>query len=97
MKEQRIVSLGIKATCLGELMYLLIVEDRHQDVEIYCYSTYDLTFKNYNKYKEKYLKDTSDYTEDAGPDMNYFLKYYCYSQEGDCIYIIKVELDENIE
>ncbi len=81
-------------------IYLLIIEDRHEDIQIYPYTTYEQADINYNNYIQNnsrvVIEDIFKLTQDSKPDMSYFLNYSAYSAEGDKLYIIKKTLDEDL-
>ena len=77
-----------------EPIYIVVVEDRHIDTAIFPYSSLELALEQYDEYIDGLEQEDP---EDVGADMNYYLRYFQYNQEGDSIYIIKKELDKTLE
>ncbi len=83
-------------------IYLLIIEDRHENVQIYPYTTYKQAEINFNDYIENSSRVDKDIiekcTKDAFPNPLHssLLKAVAYSEEGDYVYITKKTLDENL-
>ena len=79
----------------NQTIYLVIIEDRHVDVEVLPFSTEDLARTAAGKLLAEYGGEVVD--EDAGlnPAMvaDGWIAYVRYSVEGDSIRIIKRQLD----
>ena len=72
-------------------IYLLVNEDRHIDIDIYPFSTYELALEAGESFMEE--NDYEDISEPDEYNSEYLLWYQRYNNEGDCIYIIERELD----
>lgn len=78
-------------------IYLLIIEDRHLDVEVRPYSTENLAMAAFNKCAEDWGAGPPLLPEaglDSGMVEKGWLIYAEYSIEGDSIRVVKCELDK---
>lgn len=76
------------------IVYIVVVEDRHIDTAIFPYSSLERALEEY----ESYIDGLDQYDPaDVGADMNYYIRHFQYNCEGDCIYIIKKEIDLELE
>jgi len=75
-------------------IYQVIIEDRHTDTEAIPFTTQDKAIAYAKEQYTAYMKGRDLY-EDMGeqqpPDGSFY--YAVYSTEGDCIWVIKEELD----
>lgn len=69
--------------------YLTIIEDRHTDVDVYPFSTQEKAIE----FAREYLDACDDVVEDEALAVGEWLFYATYSTEGDCVRVVKKELD----
>lgn len=78
-------------------IYVLIIEDRHSDTEARLFSTPEKAIAAAHDYLKEFDASTVD-IEDASMSVEDlalagWLFYACYSTEGDCVRVLRAEID----
>jgi len=70
-------------------IYIVLVEDRHDDVRIIPFSDKGIAITHARTLAKKYNHDPEDYEEEDIEGWLFFARYTC---EGDSIRVIEAEL-----
>ena len=77
-------------------IYIVIVEDRHSDVEAIPYTNREKAIEVAKKLANKYCRYPEDYQEhDYGKDSGW-LFYASYSVESDSVRVVTATMDKEI-
>ena len=75
-------------------IYIVIVEDRHTDAQVWPFSTAAKTIHEAIKIGKAGARSPEDYQEYPNPLDEGWVFYAQYSGEGDCVRVVKAELDK---
>lgn len=71
-------------------IYILIIEDRHADVITDPFLDRDVAIHIARKIGKRFARDPEDYCEDPEPADEFRAVFSC---EGDCVRVVKKELN----
>lgn len=76
------------------MIYIVIIEDRHTDVDVIPYEDPDFAVEWAKREVRDRNSDPEDLDEELNDEMIHdgWLYYGCYSTEGDSIRVVKREL-----
>lgn len=74
-----------------DIVYVIIIEDRHSDVEVEVWSDRGLAIDRARELAKKYCRHEEDYEEQEIDGWEFMAVYSC---ESDCCRVIKSEVSD---
>lgn len=82
---------------MGNVIYILVLEDKHIDVAVHPFTDKDTAISNAKHLAKKYAREEGDYEEhDYGRNEGWVF-FAQYSFEGDCVRVVEVEMDKWVD
>ena len=83
------------------LIYAVVVEDRHSDVEVELFTNYEQAFQFAKEYAQKYANkfkvEEHSFKEDSRGRSKGFICRITYSGEGDCVGVREIIVDKQVK